>query len=176
MVPASTAQGGRSGLSVAIAIAAGTGSVIVMSCIRFNTPAQLAQMRAMAPTMLTAEQAAALHPSPEVTDSKLRRLRLLAADSNPKIRESVASSYHTPPDLFETLAHDPDAGVRACVAKNEATPCDVLRSLVDDPSERVRGFLAVNFYVPDDAMKRLADDASGTVRALVHWKVQLADA
>jgi len=147
-----------------------------MSCIRFNTPAQLAQMRSMAPAMLTPEQAAALHPSPEMTESKLRRLRLLASDPNPKIRESVASSHHTPEDLFVALAADPDEGVRACVARNESAPCDVLRSLAGDPSERVRGFLAVNFYVPEDAMARLADDRSATVRSLVTWKAQLATA
>ena len=147
-----------------------------MSCIRFNTPAQLAQLRAMAPAMLTAEQAAVLHPSPAVTESKLHRLRLLATDANPKIRESVASSYNTPADLFESLAKDPDDGVRACVAKNESTPSDVLRGLVDDRSERVRGFLAVNFFVPDDAMAQLAGDSSMTVRELVRWKSELADA
>jgi hypothetical protein len=147
-----------------------------MSCIRFNTPAQLAQMRSMAPAMLTSEQAATLHPSPEITPSKVRRLRLLAVDANPKIRESVASSYNTPADVFEALAVDPDEGVRACVARNEATPCDVLRSLAHDPSERVRGFLAVNFFVPDDAMRELADDRSRTVRELVRWKSELADA
>jgi len=147
-----------------------------MSCIRFNTPAQLAQMRAMAPAMLTAEQAEALHPAPEVTESKIRRLRLLAADSNPKIRERVALDYHTPLDVFEALAMDPDDGVRACVARNEATPCDVLRSLVHDKSERVRGFLALNFYVPEDAMGQLADDSSSTVRDLVRWKSDLAHA
>lgn len=147
-----------------------------MSCIRFNTPAQRRQMAAMAPAMLTAEQAAALHPAPEVTESKIRRLRLLAADPNPKIRESAASSYHTPEDVFEVLARDPDEGVRACVARNESAPCDVLRSLADDPSERVRGFLAVNFFVPQDAMERLAEDPSGTVRSLAHWKAELASA
>ena len=147
-----------------------------MSCIRFNTPAQLAQMRAMAPAMLTSEQAAALHPSPEMTQSKLRRLRLLASDPNPKIRESVASSYHAPADIFEQLAADEDEGVRACIARNESAPCDVLRSLVDDPSERVRGFLAVNFFVPDDTMARLAQDRSSTVRGLVTWKAELASA
>jgi len=147
-----------------------------MSCIRFNTPAQRAQMKAMAPAMLTAEQAAALHPAPEVTESKIRRLRLLAADANPKIRESAASSYHLPDDVFEALARDPDEGVRSVVARNESTPCDVLRSLASDPSERVRGFLAVNFFVPDDAMAQLADDSSRTVRELVRWKTQLADA
>ena len=147
-----------------------------MSCIRFNTPAQRAQMKAMAPAMLTAEQAAALHPAPEVTPSKIARLRLLAADANPKIRESAASSYHTPEDVFEALAADPDEGVRACVARNESAPCDVLRSLATDESERVRGFLALNFFVPEDAMAVLADDSSSTVRDLVRWKSELADA
>jgi len=147
-----------------------------MSCIRFNTPAQLAQMRAMAPAMLTTEQAATLHPAPEVTKSKVQRLRLLAIDSNPKIRESVASSYHTPEDVFESLARDADEGVRACVARNESAPCDVLRSLATDASERVRGFLALNFFVPEDAMELLADDRSSTVRDLVRWKSELADA
>lgn len=147
-----------------------------MSCIRFNTPAQRAQMKAMAPAMLTTEQAAALHPAPEVTPSKIARLRLLAVHPNSKIRESVASSYNTPDDVFAALSHDPDEGVRACVARNESAPCDVLRSLVDDPSERVRGFLAVNFFVPQDAMERLADDSDHTVRELVRWKSALADA
>lgn len=147
-----------------------------MSCIRFNTPAQLAQMRAMAPAMLTAEQAEALHPAPEFTETKLHRLRLLAEDPNPKIRESVASSLHTTPELFSRLARDPDEGVRACVARNESTPCDVLASLVNDPSERVRGFLAVNFFVPQEAMDALAADDSRTVRELVRWKSELATA
>src|SRR4051812_42129546 len=126
-----------------------------MSCIRFNTPAQRAQMAAAAPSMLTAEQAAALHPAPPVTASKIARLRLLATDANPKIRESVASSYHAPTELYERLARDPDAGVRGCVARNEATPCDVLRQLAADESETVRGWVALNFYVPADVMAAL---------------------
>ena len=60
----------------------------------------------MAPAMLTAEQAAVLHPAPEMTATKIARLRLLAVDANPKIRESVASSYHTPEDVFVALARD----------------------------------------------------------------------
>lgn len=145
-----------------------------MSCIRFNTPAQRAQMRALAPSMVTAEEVAALHPAPPVTDSKIRRLRLLATDPNAKIRESVASSYNTPVDLFETLSHDGDEGVRACVARNEAAPCDVLRELAHDSSATVRGWVAVNFFVPDDVMQQLADDPDETVRALVAWKASLA--
>jgi len=146
-----------------------------MSCIRFNTPAQRQAMRDHSPAMLTAEEAAALHPAPEFTESKLRRLRLLAADPNPKIREAVASSYNTPVDLFEALARDPDEGVRGCVAKNEATPCDILRALAGDRSETVRGWVAVNYYVPADVMETLAKDRSRTVRSLVKWKAQLAE-
>ena len=146
-----------------------------MSCIRFNTPAQRRQMAAGAPVMLTAEEAAALHPAPAVTDSKIRRLRLLAESTNPKIRQSVASSYHAPVDLVERLAKDPDAGVRGCIARNEATPCDVLRQLSHDADETVRGWVAVNFFVPEDVMRELADDESATVRALVGWKSSLAD-
>jgi hypothetical protein len=145
-----------------------------MSCIRFNTPAQRQAMRDHRPVMLTPEEAAAAHPAPPVTASKIKRLRLLAADGNPKIRESAASSYHTPEDVFATLATDADEGVRSCVARNETAPCDVLRSLVDDPSERVRGFLALNFFVPSDVMEQLADDPSETVRGLVGWKSALA--
>ena len=145
-----------------------------MSCIRFNTPAQLAQMRAMAPAMLTAEQAAVLHPAPEVTPTKIQRLRLLAVDPNPKIRESVASSYHAPEEVFLALASDPDAGVRSWLARNESVPCEILRLLGDDESETVRGFLALNFFVPADVMDQLADDPSETVRALVKWKSELA--
>lgn len=149
-----------------------------MSCIRFNTPAQRQAMRDAAPSMLTADEAAALaatnHPAPPVTESKIARLRILSRDSNPKIRESVASSYHAPLDVMTVLAGDPDAGVRGCVARNESTPCDILRSLVDDESELVRGWLAVNFYVPADAMDRLRDDPSETVRSLVRWKSELA--
>jgi hypothetical protein len=151
-----------------------------MSCIRFNTPAQRKAMRDAAPSMLTSEEARLLattqHPAPPVTDSKIARLRLLARDANPKIRESAASSYHAPDDLMAQLAADPDAGVRGCVARNESTSCDILRSLADDESEMVRGWLAVNFYVPADVMERLADDRSETVRSLVRWKSELATA
>jgi hypothetical protein len=145
-----------------------------MSCIRFNTPAQRQAMRDHAPVMLTPEQAAASHPAPAVTASKIARLRLLAKHENPKIRESVASSLHAPDDLYAQLATDPAASVRACLARNESVPCDILRSLADDPSETVRGWLAVNYFVPADVMGRLAEDADDTVRSLVRWKGELA--
>lgn len=145
-----------------------------MSCIRFNTPAQRKQMAAMAPAMLTAAEAAARHPAPPVTAGKIARLRLLAVHENPKIRESVASSYHAPADVVAALAKDPDPGVRAWLARNETVSCDVLRELARDESETVRGFVAVNFSVPADVMTELAEDPSEVVRGLVAWKAALA--
>jgi hypothetical protein len=145
-----------------------------MSCIRFNTPAQRKAMREMAPSMITPEEAAELHPAPPVTESKINRLRIMAKDPNPKIRESVAASYHAPEEVFAELAKDPDAGVRSWIARNETVSCDILRTLADDESEAVRGFLALNFFVPADVMERLADDESATVRGLVQWKSELA--
>lgn len=147
-----------------------------MSCIRFNTPAQREAMAHYAPAQLTPDEAKALHPAPAVTDSKIKRLRLLAESENPKIRASVASSHHAPDELYVTLAGDPDEEVRSWVARNETVSCDILRSLAEDPSERVRGFLAINYLVPADVMQKLADDDSETVRRLVEWKRQLAEA
>jgi len=113
--------------------------------------------------------------SPAITASKIARLRQLAGDAHPKIRESAASSHHSPVDVYEALSRDSDAGVRACIAKNESVPCDILRRLARDPDERVRGFVAINFFVPSDAMQLLADDCSAMVRGLVAWKASLAE-
>jgi hypothetical protein len=144
-----------------------------MSCIRFNTPAQRAQLARMAPSMRTPEEIAAQHPAPPVTDSKLRRLRLLATDANPKIRASAASSYHLPDDVAAALAQDPDAEVRSWLARNETVSCDLLRQLAHDDEESVRAFVAVNYSAPADAMADLAGDESATVRGLVEWKTAL---
>jgi len=146
-----------------------------MSCIRFNTLAQRQAMRDYRPVMLVPGGGRLAISTPAVSATKIARLRLLAADQNPKIRESVASGANTPEDLFSQLAGDSDDGVRCCVARNERTPGAVLWSLADDPSERVRGFLAVNFFAPSDVVARLAGDASAIVRGLVSWKRDHAD-
>lgn len=144
-----------------------------MSCIRFSTEAQRAQLREAIetrPAMLTPEQAASRHPVPVVTESKIRRLRILASDANPKIRESVASNRHAPDDVSASLARDPDDGVRSCLARNETVSPDVLRSLAGDESATVRGWLAINALAPTDVLDRLATDSSETVRGLVAWR------
>ena len=145
-----------------------------MSCIRFSTPAQMKQLRKVAPSRLTREQAASLHPAPAVTESKIRRLRLLAQALNPKIRESVASSYHAPADVVVALARDADEGVRACLARNEHTPVDLLRLLCTDRSETVRGWVAVNPRTPADALVLLELDSSDILRGLIAWRTRAA--
>jgi len=145
-----------------------------MSCIRFNTPAQRRQLAESAPVMIGSPDPVAQFLSPKVTESKVARIRRLASDANPKIRESAALSYHAPLEVYAALAKDPVASVRACVARNEHTPCDILRELASDPDETVRGWVAINYFVPADAMERLAEDDSETVRRLVAWKAQLA--
>jgi hypothetical protein len=146
---------------------------VVMSCIRFNTTAQRAQMGTQ--SHLTSGDPVAAFLSPEITSSKIERVRLLSQDPNPKIRESAALSYHAPLEVYEKLSRDPDEGVRACLARNHATPCDVLRVLASDSSETVRAFVAVNYSVPADAMDKLARDDSPTVQKLVAWKASLRD-
>lgn len=146
-----------------------------MSCVRFNTPAQRQQMTDVS-SGVQRDEPIAQFLGPALTQSKIDRLRLMAVSENPKIRETVAASRHTPEELFFALADDPDAGVRMWLARNEKVPCDILRKLAHDSDETVRSFVAINFFVPADAMGELAQDESPRVRALVDWKSKLAEA
>ncbi len=145
-----------------------------MSCIRFNTTAMKSQLNEARVAGLGDDPVASFL-SPEITESKVKRIVTMSEDPNPKIRESAALSYHAPLSVYEKLAKDPDEGVRSCLARNQTTPCDVLRLLARDPSENVRAFVAVNYYVPEDAMEELAQDPSPTVQKLVAWKASLKD-
>lgn len=142
-----------------------------MSCIRFNTEAQKEQLKIAS----FSNEAIAQWLSPELTDSKLERIRLMAKDKNAKIRESAALSYHIPEDVAWKLAKDKTASVRMCLARNEHTPCDVLRLLAKDKNADVRKWVAVNFFAPLDAMEKLKQDVDSEVRKLVEWKLQLAN-
>lgn len=145
----------------------------VMSCIRFNTPAQKEQLENLRSHSDTDAVAAFL--SPAISESKIRRIEAMARDDHPKIRESAALSYHAPEAVYHALAQDSDEGVRQCLARNPHTPCEVLRQLASDPSEKVRAFVAINYNVPEDAMEALSGDPSETVQALVSWKASLRE-
>ena len=145
-----------------------------MSCIRFNTPAQMQQLSLLTSNPALGEQSVAAFLSPEVTESKIARLRAMAEHRDYRIRESAALHKHTPEETFWKLANDKVESVRVCVARNDATPCDVLRHLARDKSESVRSWVAVNYFVPADAMQELESDSSESVRKLVQWKASLA--
>jgi len=81
-----------------------------MSCIRFNTTAQRAQL-AQASSGPRKDEPVAAFLSPEITQSKVDRVAKLAADPNPKIRESAALSYHAPLAVYEALSKDPNERV-----------------------------------------------------------------
>ncbi|PTW90392.1 hypothetical protein C8A06_0076 [Microbacteriaceae bacterium MWH-Ta3] len=147
--------------------------MVTMSCVRFNTPAQRQQMTDVT-RGVQADEPIAQFLGPAITESKIARLRLMAASPNSKIRETVAASYHAPEDLYEMLSHDPDPGVRQWLARNEHVPCDILRRLASDEDETVRSFVAINYFVPADAMETLSADESPRVRALADWKAALA--
>jgi hypothetical protein len=147
---------------------------VVMSCIRFNTTAMKSQLDEARIAGLGNDPVASFL-SPEITESKVKRIVTMSEDPNPKIRESAALSYHAPLSVYEKLAKDPDEGVRSCLARNQTTPCDVLRTLAKDSSETVRAFVAINYYVPEDAMEELAKDTSPTVQKLVAWKASLKE-
>ena len=140
-----------------------------MSCIRFNTEAQMKQLHS-----ITAEDGAvAQWLSPGATDSKIARIRAMAKDKNSKIRESAALSIHLPEDVAFVLAGDKNANVRACLARNESTPQAILRELSMDKSPAVRRWVAVNFFTPADIIQKLASDDDEQVRQLVEWKCGL---
>lgn len=123
--------------------------------------------------MRTAAEIAQHYRSPEMTPSKIGRLRLLAGHANPKIRERVAADSHTPMDVVAALARDWDPGVRATLARNPIVPAAILRDLAGDSSPTVRGFVALHDLAPADTVRRLARDEDAVVRSLVAWRTSV---
>ena len=144
-----------------------------MSCIRFNTTAQRESMRRDAAALAAADRAI-LHRSPEVTESKVLRMRLLAEHTRASIRQSVASNRSAPLDLLERLAADRDAGVRGEVAKNETTPVPLVEALSHDRDARVRCWAVLNPALPDERVRELAADRDAQVSRLAGWRLGAA--
>lgn len=141
-----------------------------MSCIRFNTRAQRDAMRDDAAVLAAGDQAV-LHLSPPVTESKIQRLRLLAAHERPGIRQSVASNLHAPLDLLRLLAADRDPAVRGEVAKNGASPIELVVQLAGDRDARVRCWAVLNPLLPDEAVRELVGDHDAQVARLAGWRL-----
>ena len=140
-----------------------------MSCVSFLSPAQRAALRESDDEQLTPEEIRAVHPSPPATESKLRRIRMLARSADPNIRQSAALNQQCPVDVLECLAEDPDPSVRRCVARQPKAPEPLLRHLAHDAVADVRGWVAANPGVPQSLLSQLADDPDPTVRSVVAW-------
>jgi hypothetical protein len=141
-----------------------------MSCIRFNTNAQREAMRRDAAALAGGDQAI-LHLSPPVTESKIARLRQLAAHPRPGIRQSVASNRHAPQDLLVALAADRDAAVRGEVARNETTDPALVERLSHDRDAQVRCWAVLHPALPDDRVRELATDGDAQVARLAGWRL-----
>lgn len=131
-----------------------------MSCIRFTTEAMKQQLL----TAPSVDEPVAQFLSPVLSESKITRLKLLAKNANPKIRESVALNYHTPGMVLWELSIDVADSVRECVARNPYTPQGVLEELSEDKSERVRAFIASNKSTPEHVLQKLVQDKSVLVQ------------
>jgi hypothetical protein len=59
-------------------------------------------------------------------------IKILAEDSDPRVRHMIAMKHKTDPSLLEKLAHDPDESIRLQVAVNKKTPAYILRKLLND--------------------------------------------
>lgn len=137
-----------------------------MSCISFLSPTQRAQLRA---SSRDDGRPLSRFASPEASEGKVRRVRMLALSADPKIRESAALSQWAPADVLEALAADAQAGVRCCVARNYRTAPAVLTRLSRDPADVVRGWVAAHPAASDAVLSALENDADENVRKVVTW-------
>jgi hypothetical protein len=137
-------------------------SGVSMSCLHFNTDAQREQLQAAR----NSDEPIAQWLSPGATDSKIERIRRMAKDKNPKIRESAALAVHITEDVALILAGDKNVDVRICLARNENAPESILRVLSYDSQPIVRCWLVVNHSLPKDVRDMLAVDVNKKVRHL----------
>ena len=87
----------------------------------------------------------------------------MARSPNRDIRETVAGSRLSPPDVLAVLAEDNDPIVRSAVAGNPACSLDLLKRFASDSDETVRGCAAGNPFFPRDAL-------SGAEPVLIHQR------
>jgi hypothetical protein len=100
--------------------------------------------------------------------------RLLAVDSDRSVREALAGSPFTDPDLLRTLARERhrwllfEACVRAAVAANPKAPEEVLTALAKDEDSLVKLAVARNPQTPPETLKALSADQEHWVRSSAH--------
>ncbi|GAA1932473.1 hypothetical protein [Nocardioides hwasunensis] len=139
-----------------------------MSCVGFLSPEQRAALAASSREDAAGARLSSF-ASPPPSDGKVRRVRLLARSTDPRIRESAALSHHAPADVLRRLADDEEPGVRRCVARNVHADAALLARLASDPDPHVRGWVASNPSVSTAVLELLSEDEDESVRAVVAW-------
>lgn len=139
-----------------------------MSCVSFRSEQQRAALAAVRPRP-SIDEVLAEHPVPPVTEGTRHRIRLLAADEDPRIRASAAAHRHAPDDVLSRLAGDSDETVRGWVARNDTCSVEILGRLAGDPSATVRGWVGAHPAAPAELLDRLSGDAEPLVREVVAW-------
>jgi hypothetical protein len=135
-----------------------------MSCVSFWGPdARERLVAAMAAPPV------ATFASPEVSGAKLRRIALMAASADPRVRESAALNAHTPVEVLQVLAGDPEMSVRCCVARSPQATAEVLSGLAADAAAPVRRWVAAHPGTPLEVMDSLGEDPDLGVREVVQW-------
>jgi len=86
-------------------------------------------------------------------------LKILAQDSDLRVRTRIAQSRHTPREVLATLATDYHAQVRCRIAQNHHTPVEVLTTLAKDGDQGVRARVAHNRSSPVELLVTLAQDS-----------------
>ncbi|MFB8200544.1 hypothetical protein [Kitasatospora purpeofusca] len=103
-------------------------------------------------------------------------LERLVDDPDPRVRERLAQSEHTPSHLRARLATDSDPAVRVALAKHwTQAPEAVRRILLTDPEAEVRGAACSTYYArlphpvpPPDLLPALLADPVTRAGAVIH--------
>lgn len=101
--------------------------------------------------------------------------RLLAVDSDRSVRQALAGSPFTAPNLLRSLSREQHrwlpfegACVRAAVAANPKAPEEVLTALAQDEDSLVKLAVARNLQTPPETLKALSADQEHSVRSSAH--------
>jgi hypothetical protein len=97
--------------------------------------------------------------------------RLLAVDSDRRVRQALAGSPFTAPNFLRRLSREQHrwlpfegACVRAAVGANPKASEEMLTALAQDEDSMVRGAVASNLHTPPELLKALSADQEQSVR------------
>jgi len=91
---------------------------------------------------------------------------------HPKYRFAVAQNKTIPDEVIRLLAGDSDWRVRQCVASKRRCPPDVLALLATDENESIASTVASHPNTPPEALLMLANHSWGAIREKVAQRLE----